>query len=263
MASDIDPEVLEQLARWRDAVHTALEDHTDTVLTVTAVDLPGALTVQVAADSAGTRTARDLVNWAKPSLALVRPPDDEDQFFTIALVSSADRRDVVLQCGEAPEPEDFFTRRERELDLTDDDVERIASILQAELETWLGSDDWHPALSGQFDRELDRLLDRTFPEDKFSERERRQAIFVAAIVLRVQEQISQIRQEQKELHRMRAMENPDAIAQDLLDGPHATALRRGTQVERTAVVSAIMKEQCPCLTKAICTTIARAIPRWL
>lgn len=263
MASYIDPEVLEQLARWRDAVHTVLASHTETVLTVADVDLPGALTIQVAADSAGERTACDLINWSKPTLALVRPPDDEDQFFTIALVSGADRRDVVLQCGEAPGPESFFTRRERELELTDDDIERIAGVLQAELETWLGSEDWHPALSSRFDLELDRLLDRTFPEDKVSELERDQAIFVAAAIMGIRQQVSQIRVEQKELHRMRAMENPHAIAQELMGGPHAAALRRGTQVERTAVVAAAMKDQCPCLTKSICTTIARAVPRWL
>lgn len=135
------------------------------MVTVELLDVPGALTTKVPVLD-GEGAVAQLVDWAKPTLALFSPPDDEHPFFSVGLVGG---NDVVMICGSPPaddmEPDEDHVEPGDEFDWRPVN-ERLASVL----EELIHSDVWHFGAAADRLQDAQRVVDYAFPEVKLMRR---------------------------------------------------------------------------------------------
>lgn len=240
----------ELLASWRDYLEGQLRKRDVPMVTVHLLDVPGAITTKVPSGPVGEVVVVRLVDWAKPTLALFRPPDDDSPFFSVALLGCQDR-DVVMICGDPPshkEEPDFGDEPE------DETVwQPIRDRIDAVLDELVHSDNWHFGTSTETFNDVDRMLEKAFPDSQLQGETLGRAARIALAG------IPAARARQKTLHRQRVFEHPEHFAEELSMSPDGAGLTRLTFTERVPVIHRILKDIDPCITQADCRSVARAM----
>ncbi len=238
------------LAKWLDAVKAALKKTDTAVLTVEDGDIPGALTAVVRPDRQGIETSIRLIQWAKPEVALLVLPDDEEASFELYL--QGDER-VVIFCG-PPLPPRMPEIRYRGIDPAD--RERIEKrLIEVATALMAGDPGWEPQSAVD---SPDMLIDAYLTD--YGGFDSRTVMAVVIDGTPVRTALRDLQVDRSIEHERAWAADAETIAQILLDGPDGTRLRTASKPIRLQLAQAHLRKLDPqCASRNAADPVANAI----